>query len=218
MTHSQAPVWGPRERSSINVGDDIFGQVFPGRSGHVKVKFISFCLLLSFWLSQKTIGIINASEEPNWGSLMCRCSCSLLFVSCWPPAQGSLTEAESRQPVKFSTDTTVWQQLNYYDTSHNQRGCREYRHLFGTDGQGIAVNAQYSIQVGAITPNVWIEFGSFMVIWEGKTEDNCVTTAYLDTILSQNFTLIENLSTIEGYHLITHQSVYQLRLTKKTKH
>lgn len=129
-----------------------------------------------FWLSQKT--------KPNWCSSMCRCGCSVLFVSCRHPAQGSLTEADSRQPVKFSTDTTVWQQLNYYDTSHNQRGCREYRHLFSTDGQGIAVNAQYSIQVGTITPNVWIIWLIYGDLRGKDWRQLCDINAYLDTILS----------------------------------
>lgn len=33
---------------------------------------------------QKTIGIINVSEEPNWCSLMRRCGGSVLSVSCHP--------------------------------------------------------------------------------------------------------------------------------------
>lgn len=124
------------------------------------------------YLSQKTIEIINVSEEPNWRSFMCFRDCSVLSVSCHP-AQGSLTEVGLNLAVEFSTCTTVWQQLNYYDASHNQRGCREYRHLFRTGGQGIAVNAQYSVQVTALTPNVW-------VIWLIRVElrSNCAILLY----------------------------------------
>lgn len=76
-------------------------------------------------------------------------------INCHPPAQGSLTEAGSSQAVEFSTGATVWQQLNYYDTSHNQRCCREHRHLFGAGAQGVAMNGENSTQVQPIKLNAW---------------------------------------------------------------
>lgn len=85
---------------------------------------------------------------------MCPFSFSVLCVSRHPLPQGSLTEVDRSQAVKSSTDATVRQQLNYCDTSRNQQGCREHQHMFSTEGHEITVNAQYSIQVTAITPNV----------------------------------------------------------------
>lgn len=130
------------------------------------------------------------------GGLWCAAVVPLSFlsaVSCPPPppqAQGSLTEADSSQALKFSMGAIVWQQLNYCNTSHNQLGCREYRHLFSTDGQGIAVGAQYSTQVTAAAPNAW-------VIWliqgslRGK-DCSCVTLLYgqdhCDAALMTTFT------------------------------
>ncbi len=158
-----------------------------------------------FPLSQKTTGIVNVSEEPNWCSLMCRCGCSVLSVSCHPSAKGSLKEAGTNQAVKFSTGTTVWQQLNYYDTSHNQRGCRDYRHLFSTGGQGTAVNAQYSIQVTAITPNVW-------VIWPirgGLRGKDCRQLCDITVFAHNNVTqmsFIENWSNTKGCNLLARQT------------
>lgn len=116
------------------------------------------------------------------GGLWCAAVVPLSFlsaVSCHPPprhAQGSLTEADSSQALKFSMGAIVWQQLNYCNTSHNQLGCREYRHLFSTDGQGIAVGAQYSTQVTAAATNAW-------VIWliQGRLRGkdcSCMTLLY----------------------------------------
>ena len=84
-------------------------------------------------------------------------SCSALVILCFLPTVTPLSKALcQKQAVKFNIGATVWQQLNYHDTSSNQLGCREYRHLFSTAGQGIAVDAEYPIQVPAMKSNVWL--------------------------------------------------------------
>lgn len=69
MTHSQAPVQATREKGSINVVDDIFVQdsvLEAAARLNLGNKKYTGEELTFFHLSQKTIGIINISEEPNW--------------------------------------------------------------------------------------------------------------------------------------------------------
>ena len=110
------------------------------------------------------VGILNVSLGHNWCSLMCCCG---LSVSCHLPSPGLADRGglKAGRAVQHRHNSVTATKLLWYPPMgrHNQRGCREYRHLFSTGGQGIAVNIFH-----AGCSNMFELFGSFLLVWEGQ--------------------------------------------------